>query len=215
MHIDQHVMLPVSPGEYIERMKESYAMYVDTLALLSGSSYLDKYYCCYYEKIWKEFFTLKPDFVSMDSLSKMVAQLLTGCRFAGLARTVVRRDSMGTRVSKGALKGGAGTSNNYPALPPTFRHLLDGGIGDRSMHAYWRFRRELRNASPSFFKTDRGSLLGLTHLFRQFFIQVMHLVLKVSLLQLTHMLGWRSEESIRAYINPELWLSSKEAQSGS
>lgn len=215
MFIDRHVELPVSPGGYIERLRESYAMYIDALALLSGSSSLDKYYCYEYEKIWKKFFTLKPDFVSMDSLSKMMAQLLTGCRFAGLARTVVIKDRIGTRVNKGALKGGAGTSNNYPSLLPTFRHLLSRGVGDRSLHAYWRYRRELRNASPSFFKIDRGSLLGLTHLFRQFFIQVMHLVLKVSLLQLTHMLGWRSEESIRAYIRPEIWLSPEEAIDGS
>jgi len=189
---------PVRYGQYVELLSQ----------LLPGKGIDQQWYLCY-SSPWDGLWDLKRGFFSESSLVFMIMQLLTGCRYKALQELSVDQAYPPLTLRVPAVKGSLPSVFSYGYPPPSLTNLLSSRRTITNRPSYWQYRRELLQANPGFFSSFPPEHLGATHVFRYFFIQVLHYVCRVPLAQLQLLLGWRKEDSIEYYIDSKIFLSSQ------
>lgn len=209
---NQVKILPLNPPVYPEILPAGkplrYREYLALLAQLGGFTSWDQTRLAFYESAWFRMWDLHRD-QSTDRLHRlMLYQLLTGCRAKSVSSLEISLVDRGICFRVPAVKGGKPSVFRYRALPPSLTHLLLPVPALGNTLSYWTYRRELREAAPNFYMARRVGCLGCTHLFRYFFVQVLHRVLCMPLPELTRLLGWRRGDSVESYLDSKIWISS-------
>lgn len=185
------------------------------LSSVANSRSISRSWYAFYRSVWQQLWDLKPDYSPLRLQSYMLMQLLTGCRFQSLARLAIRQEGSYLSLSVPATKGGLATSFTYSTPPPCLVALLLSPPRISVPFGYWAYRRDLLTAGPNFFGKSRPGCLGATHLMRYYFIQVLHLVHRVPLFELTFMMGWKRVDSVESYLDSSIWYPPQGVQYGS
>ncbi|MBA7679504.1 hypothetical protein ES703_87801 [subsurface metagenome] len=182
--------------------------YVQVLSQLAEHGSVCREMYMAYAKAWTRLFSLHWECLSPRSVSCIMAQLLTGCRVSSLPGLVISQAGSLFTLSLPRTKGGLATMFEYENPPPSLIALLALRSSWMDPISYWQYRRELAAANPNIFSNRPSGYLGCTHLFRYFFVQVLHHVLGMSLPELTKLMGWRSEDSVESYVDSSIFFSS-------
>ncbi|MBA7576327.1 hypothetical protein ES708_18166 [subsurface metagenome] len=185
-----------------------YGEYVKLLSQLVPGKAIDQQWYLYYSSAWERLWDLKRGFFSESSLVFMLLQLLTGCRYTSLQGLSVGQAYPPLTLKVPAVKGSLPSVFIYSYPPSSLTNLLSSRRTRSYRSSYWGYRRELLHANPGFFSSFPPHHLGATHVFRYFFVQVLHYVCRVPLAELQPLLGWRREDSIESYIDSKIFLSS-------
>lgn len=197
--------LPPSSSHYVEALESSFNGYLDVWSRLlkRPTEWAESYQP--YGWLWKRLFMMKPEFITRSSLRLLAIQLLTGCRASAAVRAKSYWIDGELRISILHLKGGATTRFHHTALPTPFAALFLETAFVEQHPSYPQYRRELRASNPSFFMKAIEHHLSCTHLVRYFVVQLLHYCFKLPLTDLQHLLGWTHKESIKSYLDRNLW----------
>jgi hypothetical protein len=209
MNCLEPVEYPLMPVAGLPDKPLYYKEYVELLQQLEPGYEMDIEWYLYYSSIWERLWGFKSGFFSESSLIYMLEQLLTGCRYAALQGLSIDDVCPPLTLRVPAVKNSLPSVFSYDQPPPPLTNLLSSRRSCTNRPSYYGYRRELLQANPNFFFSFPPGHLGSTHIFRYFFVQVLHYVCGVPLAELHLLLGWRSEDSIESYIDPKTFLSSQ------